>query len=106
MQRGLQGESRAGPSSCFAPTRRHRSDALTCGRGDAQRVQCVFTAREPSTQFSQPSKRQRIVVLGGGLGGLYAAIRLDMLVWQGEKPEVRGGHVESRARVRFPPHGV
>lgn len=83
-------------AATFAP-RRRRSDAVSC-RGDAQRVQCSLLSREPAaSQTRTPGgKRQRIVILGGGLGGLYAAIRLDMLVWRGEKPEVRkwGGHVE------------
>lgn len=32
----------------------------------------------------------RVVVLGGGFGGLYAAVRLDQLLWpRGSKPQVR-----------------
>jgi hypothetical protein len=33
---------------------------------------------------------QRVVIIGGGFGGLYAAIRLTSLFWpKGTKPQVR-----------------
>lgn len=38
---------------------------------------------------SAASNPPRVVVLGGGFGGLYAAVRLDQLLWpKGTKPEV------------------
>lgn len=34
----------------------------------------------------------RVVVLGGGFGGLYAAVRLEQLMWpRGNKPQVGAG---------------
>lgn len=37
----------------------------------------------------------RVVVLGGGFGGLYAAVRLDQLMWpRGTKPQASKEHAE------------
>ncbi|GFR52490.1 hypothetical protein Agub_g15060, partial [Astrephomene gubernaculifera] len=37
----------------------------------------------------QPARPPRVVVLGGGFGGLYAAVRLGQLMWpRGRKPQV------------------
>ena len=34
------------------------------------------------------SKAKRICILGGGFGGLYTALRLNELPWEGEQPEI------------------
>ena len=46
--------------------------------------------RPPAGAIAAPATPPRVVVLGGGFGGLYAAVRLDQLLWpKGTKPEVR-----------------
>ena len=49
---------------------------------------CVTSPRATAEPSSSSSPR-RVVVLGGGFGGLYTALRLDSLEWAGEtRPEI------------------
>lgn len=61
------------------------------------RRQCRSPCRACATSGAAdggPGDGLRVVVLGGGFGGLYAALRLNGLPWpQGKEPQVRGGGV-------------
>ncbi len=49
-------------------------------------------ARAPSAGSTTGGRppQQRVLVVGGGFGGLYAAIRLTSLFWpRGKRPQVR-----------------
>ncbi|KAG2494467.1 hypothetical protein HYH03_007519 [Edaphochlamys debaryana] len=62
--------------------------ASRSGRSTAVRATSTQGATS-SASSSATAHAPRVVVLGGGFGGLYAAVRLDQLMWpKGKKPQV------------------
>jgi hypothetical protein len=53
-------------------------------------MMCPVHAAQSAGHVDGGSGDLRVVVLGGGFGGLYAALRLNALPWpQGKEPQVR-----------------
>ncbi|KXZ54885.1 hypothetical protein GPECTOR_4g957 [Gonium pectorale] len=84
----------AAPSGLFGGAR---------NRGHATAAQASASAAPSGPAFTSASGRPpRVVVLGGGFGGLYAAVRLEQLMWpRGKKPQVT--LVDQADRFTFKP---
>lgn len=74
--------------ACMSPVRSSRRCSARGARRQSRRDLCPVSAAS-STVDGGPGDGVRVVVLGGGFGGLYAALRLNALPWpQGKEPQV------------------
>ncbi|CAM9313211.1 unnamed protein product, partial [Hapterophycus canaliculatus] len=55
----------------------------------------------PAVVVGGNNRPERICVLGGGFGGLYAALRLQKMPWRGRRPTVT--LVDKRDKFTFLP---
>lgn len=58
-------------------------------------------SRAPAIVVGGDNQPERICVLGGGFGGLYAALRLQKMPWRGRRPTVT--LVDKRDKFTFLP---
>ncbi|GLC41561.1 hypothetical protein PLESTB_000701900 [Pleodorina starrii] len=83
LGRFLGGWMVAGPPSGARPS------GMAAARVATTRAMGSTTGASASPSSRGGSAAPRVVVLGGGFGGLYAAIRLDQLMWpRGRKPQI------------------
>ncbi|WIA13328.1 hypothetical protein OEZ85_006911 [Tetradesmus obliquus] len=79
-------------AGCMLHRRRALHTSAAAGNGDATGTSTAplnTSAASSSTVMDSGDGRPRVCILGGGFGGLYTAIKLELLMWpRGKKPKV------------------
>lgn len=68
-------------------------------------VSLLRTGASSGATPNSSTDRPRVCILGGGFGGLYTAVKLQLLMWpKGKKPQVsRGQHTQQVPEPRYTP---